>query len=335
VPLPILEVFAGRVLDRLPFWEVWYGMSGLTQRLLGRQAETPYDLCDLAQILGWDAICAGGVDINAPGGDSRPASDGTAHYVPRGIEALADLGDRHMPDQAPALSRTRAAVAAAHSRGIAAVLYLPWCFHTITTAVGLEALAIAVYEDRKRLHEAFEWVEERTRRAIEEVAIPSGVDFVLFDGDCAFKTGLMVRPDVFRDLVFERTAKTVAMLKEAGIPYALHSDGRLDDLMPVLIELGFAAVHGIEAQANDLADIKAHFGQQITLIGNMDVVDLTHASPSEVREMTLRMLRTGAPGGRYVAACNTSPLDYIPQVNYLTFAETIRQFRLFPPVKRT
>jgi uroporphyrinogen decarboxylase len=243
------------------------------------------------------------------------------------MKALEGLHDRPFPDQSQNLARARAVAEAAHAHGIAAVLYLPWCFHTITTTVGLGALGLAVYDDRERLHDAFEWVEQRSRRAIKEVAIPSGVDLVLFDGDCAFKTGLMVRPDIFRELVFERTARTVELLKDAGIPYVMHSDGKLDELIPMLVELGFAAVHGVEAQANDLAEIKARFGRQITLIGNMDVVFLAHADISQVREATLTMLRTGSPGGRYVAACNTSPLDYIPQENYVAFAQTIRDFR--------
>jgi uroporphyrinogen decarboxylase len=326
--LPILDTFSGRQLDRVPFWEVWYGMSGLTRRILGRPAETPEDLCALAEALGWDAISAGGANINSPGGGSSTASDGTDHYVPRGMKALEGLEQRPFPDQSQALARASAVTRAAHAHGIAAVLYLPWCFHTITTTVGLEALALAIYDDRERLHDAFEWVEQRSRRAIKEVAIPSGVDFVLLDGDCAFKTGLMVRPDIFRELVFERTARTVELLKDAGIPYMMHSDGKLDDLIPMLVELGFAAVHGVEAQANDLADIKARFGHEITLIGNMDVVFLTHANESQVREATLTMLRVGSAGGRYVAACNTSPLDYIPQENYFAFARTIRDFRL-------
>jgi len=149
------------------------------------------------------------------------------------------------------------------------------------------------------------------------------VDGVLFDGDCAFKSGLMVSPPVFRELVFDRTARTVAALKEADIPYALHSDGKADDLLPVLIDLGFSAFHGVEAAANDLGDIKARFGGDITLVGNMDVVFLTHSTPDEVREATLAMLETGSPGGRYMAACNTSPMDYIPNENYLAMVDTI------------
>ena len=164
------------------------------------------------------------------------------------------------------------------------------------------------------------------RAAVEQVVIPARPDFVLFDGDCAYKTGLAVRPETLRELTCERTRGTVELLREAGILYTFHSDGKVDDLLPMLIELGFAGVHGIEAQANDLADIKRRFGRDITLIGNMDVVFMSEATAPQVREATQRMLETGCPGGRYVAACNTSPLDYIPRENYLAMADVIRDF---------
>ena len=41
---------------------------------------------------------------------------------------------------------------------------------------------------------------------------------------------------------------------------------------------------------------------------------------------TEEMLAIGMEGGRYVAACNTSPLDYIPYENYLAMVDVIREF---------
>ena len=38
------------------------------------------------------------------------------------------------------------------------------------------------------------------------------------------------------------------------------------------------------------------------------------------------MLKTGGARGRFIAACNTSPKDYIPEANYRMFCETIRNF---------
>jgi uroporphyrinogen decarboxylase len=196
----------------------------------------------------------------------------------------------------------------------------------VATSMGLLNFAYKTVDDIDFLHAALEFVEERNRVAIREVLIPLGVDAVLFDGDCAYRNGLMVSPRIFRELTHNRTAATVALLRQAGIPYVFHSDGQLDDVIPMLVELDFSAVHGIEALANDLSDIKRRFGRAITLIGNMDITFLGMSSVEQVREATRRMLDIGAPGGRYVAACNTSPEDFIPVENYSAFVEEIHAY---------
>jgi uroporphyrinogen decarboxylase len=169
-------------------------------------------------------------------------------------------------------------------------------------------------------------VEERNRMVIDQVVSAVRPDVVLFDGDCSYKHGLMVDPELFRRLVFERTRKTVSRLKRLGIPYVLHTDGKLDDVIPVLIELGFSMVHGCESKANDLADLVERFGDDIVLAGNMDIDFLSKATVEEVRSETLSMLEAGSSKCRYVAACNTSPLDFIPDENYIAMAEAIKGY---------
>jgi len=321
-----LRALRGEQVGCVPFWEVWFGMGQLGQRLAdgkeGIQAQV-----HVARQLGWDVVRLGGVNINCPGGASGEASDGTSHYVQGGVTDWAAFEHAPWPDFGPQLAQIAPQIEEAHREGMAVVMYLPWAFHRLATAMGWEHFALKVYDDMPFLHRVFDWVEERIRAAVSEVVIPARPDFVLFDGDCAYKNGLMVRPETFRELTCERTRGTVELLREAAIPYTFHSDGKVDDFVPMLIELGFCGVHGIEAQANDLGDIKRRFGRDITLIGNMDVVFLSKGSIDEVRQATRRMLEVGSPGGRYIAACNTSPLDYIPQENYLAMAEEIRAFR--------
>jgi uroporphyrinogen-III decarboxylase len=97
-------------------------------------------------------------------------------------------------------------------------------------------------------------------------------------------------------------------------------------VIPMRIELDFSGVHGVEAVANDLADIKRRFGQDITLIGNMDINFLGYASEEEIRQATREMLVVGARGGRYVASCTSGPEGFIPLENYLAFVEEIHAF---------
>ena len=322
----LIQALRGEDTDRIPFWEVWYAMPELTERLLGHTADDIHGQISLAKKLGWEYVRLW-IPGHGIGGAQEVASDGSTHYVQQGKIPLEEIYSRPEPDYAEARNAIEPAVRAAHDAGMAAIGYLPWCFHSVSTALGLEHLSYLIYDEPEYIDALMEWVEEGNRRAISEIVIPCGIDIVLFDGDCAYKNGLMVRPSIFRELVFERTQKTIKPLLDNGTLCVLHSDGKLDELIPILIELGFSGVHGVEAQANDLRDIKNRFGKDITLIGNMDVVFLTYASPEEVRAETEKMLKIGSSGGRYIAACNTSPLDYIPHENYLAMVDVINHFR--------
>jgi uroporphyrinogen decarboxylase len=203
---------------------------------------------------------------------------------------------------------------------------LTHCFHAGTISMGLEKLSLRIYDDPDFVNDYFEWVESRSRRAIEEIMAEIMPDFILFDGDCAFKSGLMVRPELYRKFVFEQTKQTVSLLKKLGIPYTLHSDGKADGLLPMLIELGFSAFHGCEKVANDLCDLVDKFGDDICLVGNMDVAFLANSCPAMIRTETEKMLVEGSAKKTFVAACNTSPQDYIPEKNYLAFCDVIKNF---------
>jgi len=322
----LIRTIRGEDTGKVPFWEVWYAMGGLADKVLDKPIRGIEGEIEFARFMGWENLNLWAAVPGLPAAGAT-ASDGTSHYVPGGFHDLAQIEGIPEPNTDEIATQNEPRIKTAHDAGLAAIMYIGWCFHSVATAMGLENFAYKTVDDMDFLHTAFEFVEQQNRKVIRDVAVPLGVDAMLFDGDCAYKNALMVSPKVFRELVLDRTAKTVAPLKEADIPYVFHTDGKLDDVIPVLIELGFSAVHGVEAQANDLGDIKARFGRDITLMGNMDVVFLTHATVEQVRSETRKMLDVGSPGGRYVAACNTSPMDYIPYDNYLAFADVIKNYK--------
>jgi hypothetical protein len=311
--------------DAVPFWEVWFAKYEMLERRYGPRGDIG-SWIRMAHDLGMAALQVGWLDTVGGLFRTAEASDGTSHYAGGRLESLEQLERIWPPDWRRLQDEAAGKLARVREAGLAGVLYVRWCFHGICTAMGLESFAYRLHDDRPFLRAAMRWVEERNRQGIRQFVADLRPDAVLFDGDCAYKTGLMVSPADFRDLVFDETRKTVAMLGELGIPYAFHSDGKLDDVLPVLIELGFSACHGCEKQANDLGHLVEAFGDDICLVGNMDVGFLARASVDEVRRETEAMLQTGSRRGRFIAACNTSPLDYMPDENYLAMCEVIRDF---------
>jgi hypothetical protein len=310
---------------KTPFWEVWFYMFDFCNRRYG-----PYEKIEnriaMAQDLGMDAVPLFYIDTNSLFVKSSNDSDGIAHYDGGLLNSPAQLVTQKYPDLKCHLNKLKEDRRKIADAGLTCWMTLMHCFHAGNISMGLENLSLKIYDDPEFVHEYFEWVELRSRRAIEEIVAEVMPDFVLFDGDCAFKSGLMVRPELYRTFAFEKTRQTVSLLKKLGIPYTFHSDGKADSLLPILIELGFSAFHGCEKAANNLCELVECFGQDICLVGNMDVSFLANSSSELIRMETEKMLIEGDAKGTFIAACNTSPQDYIPDENYLAFCDVIKNF---------
>ena len=323
-------VLRGEVPDRVPLTHTWGLHAPHVRQLLGRPPQTPEDEIHYR-------VCAGlplglRVGRGSPfGGGHALTADGQERYVQGHLKPGCSLRPYQDPgDLSPLLPEWRRRIHASHVAGLAAEACVTSCIHALSIALGLEALAFAAYDQPDWLNEAMDLVERRNRATIAAL-LDLGVDIVLFDGDCAFKQGLMLSPDMMRRFWLQRTRDTVRLCHDAQTWAYYHTDGRVDQLMPMLVDLGFAAFHGCEKAANNLAQLKRTWGRRITLIGNADQAELTRLSPERIAKETLDMIRTAAPGGRFVADLNTSVAEFIPLENYLAFTDTVRRAGRYAP----
>ena len=322
----LMRLLRGERIFTPPLWEVFFLKFEMCKKFYG-DYENIDNRIALAKDLGMASIPLRGVNTNVLYAPALEASDGTHHYAGGSSTYIEDFSKRALPDWTNDIKRLKIEQRKTTEAGLASVIGLPWCFHTTATSMGLENFSMKLHDDFDSVNWVFEEIEKRNRLVIEKVISEVRPDYVLFDGDCAYKTGLMVNPDIFRKLVFEKTKKTVSCLKGLDIPYTFHSDGNIDEVIPLLIELGFSSVHGCEKAANDLDHLVEKFGDDIVLVGNMDVVFLTHSTIKQITEETLKMLETGSRKGRYIAACNTGVMEYIPDENYLAMIDAIKTFR--------
>jgi len=320
------KTIAGELPDRVPNFEFFFDNPAIFEHYVGRPYKKEWpDALDLALRIGWGA-CPVGWRSLILGYRSETASDGTSHYAGGAELTWETLEQMPEPEIDPLVEDVAAKNEQVRAEGLLSYMWVLHCFHSAATGIGLGNFALLCYDDFDLVLAYMQKVEafnqNTLRTLIDADALP---DMVFFDADCAYKNGLMVRPEMYRALVYEATDQTLQVLREHGTPYCFHSDGKMDDLYPILIEWGAAGAHSIEAQANDLGEIKAKFGAKLTLFGNLDPVFLAKASPEEVEAGAEEMVRTGAPGGRYGAAVNTIVSDYTPLENYLAFQRAIEK----------
>ena len=316
-------VIDGDVPDRVPNFEFFFDNPAVVEHFLGRPTESFDDWVTFCDRIGWGAVGCGFFGFGI-GARHETASDGTSHYAGGSPLTRQTLEQAPEPDFGPAVEQYIDKARLARERGLLVYHFVLHCFHSAATNIGMQNVALMSYDDPELLLDYMQRVESINRvvlRMTLESAYPP--DFVVFDADCAFKNASMVSPAHYRRFTFEATDDTCALLRGAGVPILFHSDGKMDDIYPVWLEWGCVGTHGVEKQANDLGEMKARFGDRLTLFGNMDPVFLAWATPGEVAAETERMVASAMQGGRYGAAVNTIVSDYTPLANYLAMLEAV------------
>ncbi|NOZ28901.1 MAG: hypothetical protein GXP39_12735 [Chloroflexi bacterium] len=170
-------------------------------------------------------------------------------------------------------------------------------------AMGFERFFLRLVEDPAFVHRL---LEARTEWCITvyQKAIRLGAEVLILGDDAGHSEGPMISPRMWRAFILPYHRRIVEAL---DAPVIWHSDGNVEPLLPMAIEAGFVGFHGLDPVAGmDLARIKREFGQDLVLIGNVDVRVLCDSDLEAVRKEVDRCIEQGAPGGGYmIASCNS------------------------------
>lgn len=170
-------------------------------------------------------------------------------------------------------------------------------------AMGMEDFFLGLHErpafTRKLLEARAEWCV-----AIFQKAASLGAEVLILGDDAGHNTGPMISPQMWREFIL---AHHRTIIEELDVPVIWHSDGAVQSLLPMATEPGFAGFHSLEPNAGiDLAKVKRQFGDDLVLIGNLDVAVLFGSDLEAVREEVRRCIEQGTPGGGYMfASCNS------------------------------
>jgi uroporphyrinogen decarboxylase len=170
-------------------------------------------------------------------------------------------------------------------------------------AMGFERFFLRLFDDPAFVHRLLEARSEWCI-AMYQKATSLGAEVLVLGDDAGHREGPMLSPCMWRAFILPYQLRIVEAL---DAPVIWHSDGNVEALLPMAIEAGFAGFHGLEPAAGmDLARIKREFGQDLVLIGNVDVRVLCDSDLEAVRREVDRCMQQGAPGGGYMlATCNS------------------------------
>jgi uroporphyrinogen decarboxylase len=177
------------------------------------------------------------------------------------------------------------------------------------------------------------FVEELLDRVLYEWNLPIidqqlalGVDGFYFADDWGSTTGLLFSPRMWRELIKPRMAVCYQRVKEQGKVVGQHSDGKVLEIFPDLIEIGMDVFNPVEPSIYDPYALKERYGDRVTFYGGIDVKrTLPLGTPQEVRAEILERAARMGRGGGYILQSSHTMLDDVPLENLVAYVETCHE----------
>ena len=232
----------------------------------------PRDYLELCRILGQDAIAMEAfwtpIKQRMPDGSVKPLNN-------RSFKSRADLERLVWPDERDLEERlqyVREYVAAARGTGIGVILSGACIWQTLYEfVVGLHDCMIMMIEEP----ELFELLMTRSADYFVELvrrAIAAGVDVLFLADDFAFNKGLFVRTSELERQWRPHFDRILQPAREANVPVIFHSDGKVDQAVEMLLEMGISCITPMDPSGVDYREYKKRYGHRVCLQGNIDLV---------------------------------------------------------------
>lgn len=323
----LLKTFQLERADRIPNLE--FMIDGkIASAILNKKVEAtlgmeePKDHLELARRIGMDAIGLG--IFYSPGRVWEMSNDEKKHYIDGSIKSWNDL-KKISPLKLESFSenfrKLERYLEATKDTGVGTWVYIHGPFDPVYLAMGLTDFCLKIYDDFKFVEYLMDFILEVNCEILKEM-VKFQPSFIQIADDVGMKTGLIIKPELFKRMYIPRLKKLIEPAKKADIPLTFHSDGCIKEIIPELIELGFCALNPIEPYSNDIYQIKKEFGDKICLIGN---IELTGKTAQQVKEDTKKHIEL--LGGGYVVSSSHSVTDDTPLENFLAMVETTHHCR--------
>ena len=186
------------------------------------------------------------------------------------------------------------------------------------------------YYNHPEMHE--QWAAERVEQVEERfsriMSMETKPDFL-----CVGGSGTLVFQtlEIFRQLAFPAVKRGIELASAAGIPTHLHSCGPEKELVKIMAtETSLTVIDPLEIPPMrdcDLAELKRHYGDKITLKGNLHTSKvMLRGSVEDVVAASQQAIDDAGEGGRFILSTGDQCGRDTPDENLEAMVETARSY---------
>lgn len=125
-----------------------------------------------------------------------------------------------------------------------------------------------------------------------------GVDGGYFGDDYGGQVNMLMSPKMWRMLIKPRLDRMFAPFRAAGLPILMHTDGRVEPILPDLVEIGLTVYNPVQPEVTDFVWLREAFGDRLAYYGGISTQStMPFGTPDDVRSAVAKAARELAPYG--------------------------------------
>lgn len=274
---------------------------------LGSPPVTPEDHVEFALRLGMDAV---------------PCS---FTWQPRN----ANLDDLEPPPSlADQLSHLERYLRATQGTGVGIIASFSSFFESAMRATGVLNAPHRFQRSQYRLEQLMDLLLDNQEKVMRVVCdrFSDDLALVMIWDNIAHHAGLMIPTDPFMRVFQHRMSRLMAPAKDHGKPLLMHTGGKVDQILPLLSDMGFNAIHPIDPRFNDIFEIRQHWHGKLAVLGNIPSALLARGTRERIEDRVREYCARLAPGGGYVLSSSGKINKDIPPANLVTMTRAVHKY---------
>lgn len=299
--VPGTPVPRGELTVELEFMEDlfrWRGISSKTDT-----ASDEEKLIECCRILNLDLVCIQSV---------TPEKDG-----PENLESLSRISGMK-------------------NSGLFVFWVVNGAFQTALNRRGFNEFMVNIARSPERVVKDMQQISRQVVSTIKQ-GIAAGAHGIIIADDIAYTNATYVSPGFCKKYIFPLWQEQVSVALSRHIPVFFHSDGRINDILPIIVDARFDGVQCIEPAAGmDIEEVKRKYGNRLCLMGNIDpsllagqhgIVEPDEGNPGLARAVESVMAAAAPDGGLIFGTCSGLYAGLSPEKVHFMFqmAKTISE----------
>jgi uroporphyrinogen decarboxylase len=187
-------------------------------------------------------------------------------------------------------------------------------FERAWTLVGMEELLMYMLTDKDFVHRLFDKILQYNLGIIKH-ACSLDIDILRLGDDWGQQRGLIMGINLWQEFIKPRIEKMYELVKSKGKYVMIHCCGKIDGILPELIECGLDVFNPFQPEVMNVYEIKKRYGDRLSFYGGISIQKtLPYGTVDDVKDEVRRLIEVVGEKGGYIASpSHDIPADAKPE----------------------